>query len=420
MLCRKRRPSPPAHAIEPPRQLPRAYDDTRLAIPSAVAVNCRGTSFVTSKPTLLRLGPCYLATLAEIDTSEAIFLDYSPAAFSVVLDALTLAQHRLSQALLHLDRSRTAVVDLPALLHFLGLGWTLGVHLPLPAAPEVDTPAADKWAHDRYWGGLGLAYHGEAGIFFHLARRALSSYPQADPNDLDFKCLPLPFSFHQYDADVPLLDGEQYHDIPAYAEPGCIPVSLENEASVEHLWGRSWLFKRLASIYMLPLQGREDRGEFVPLHERSAAVVDLGERRALCCQGLVLRIWRRQDGQQDCHDMLTVEVVSDLDVEQAPKTILCQKIWLKSGYSTYCRLHVPTEAQRLARIFRLKLSPFQAEQQVYAGGDFHSLYRLEQIELFGSLLDIPSELVPDDRLLHTFVVDKSASNVLRVRRRCPP
>jgi len=365
----------------------------------------------------LRLGPCYLATLSEIDTCEPVFLDYSPAAFSVVLDALTLAHHHVSQALLHLDRSRTAVVDLPALLHFLGLGWTLGKHLPLPPMPDDETPAADKWAYERCCGGLGPVYHGEAGVFYYLARCAPLSNPQANPADLGSKVLPLPQAFNKYDPDLPLHPYDRYEEIPPRVEPGCISICLEHEAKVERVFGRRWLHNRLASIYMLDLQGTRDRGEPVELHERSAAVIDLGERRLLCCKGLVLRIRRREDGQQDCHDMLTVEAVSDLDLEHRPRIILCQKVWLESGYSTYCRVTVPLDAQRLARIFRLKLNPFQAEQQVYTGGDFHALYELEQIELFGSLIDVPRELVLDDQLLQNFVVDENDISVLRVRRR---
>eukprot|EP00928_Gymnodinium_smaydae_P048236 TRINITY_DN32233_c0_g1_i1.p1 TRINITY_DN32233_c0_g1~~TRINITY_DN32233_c0_g1_i1.p1 ORF type:complete len:129 (+),score=29.48 TRINITY_DN32233_c0_g1_i1:49-435(+) len=65
----------------------------RAGAPGRTAVvNCRGTRFETSPGTLANLGPCYLSMQAEIDTTEPIYLDFSVAAFQIVLDALTVAQ----------------------------------------------------------------------------------------------------------------------------------------------------------------------------------------------------------------------------------------------------------------------------------------------------------------------------------------
>lgn len=418
MWCKKRRASPASRGMEPPQHVPQTEVATGVSASNAsvVCINCRGTHFETTRATLLRLGPCYLATQTQIDTSEAIFLDYSPAAFCAVLDALTLAQHDINKSLIHLAHCRGTVVDLPALLDFLALEWTLGVHLRLPPAPAIGTPSSDKWAHDRCWGGLGSAYHVQTGVFHHLARNAPVSNKRAKRDDLNFKELPLPYGYSKYGKDLPLKDDETY-DEQILCEAGCVPVSVENDAEHEGVRGRDWWGKRVASIFMVPLQGRDDRGEFVPLHGRTSVVVDLGPRRILLCEGIVLRIFKEQNVQMSTHDMLVVEAVSDFDQEQTPRTLLCQEVHLKHNYSTYCRVVAPLEMQGFGRIFRLTLYPFQSEHQFEFTPGNSQMYKLEQVEFFGTLLHMPMDLVLEEHLLHNFVMDKNAQDVVQVRRR---
>eukprot|EP00929_Paragymnodinium_shiwhaense_P032483 TRINITY_DN17998_c0_g1_i2.p1 TRINITY_DN17998_c0_g1~~TRINITY_DN17998_c0_g1_i2.p1 ORF type:complete len:477 (+),score=96.55 TRINITY_DN17998_c0_g1_i2:239-1669(+) len=458
--CKKRRLNQSPDQARPPTTTALcAGSGSTTAI---VRVNCRGVRFETTATTLLRFGPCYLATQACIDTPEEIYLDFSPAAFSAFLDSLTLAQHDVQKALLHLARQRSAVVDLEALLRFLLLEWTLGVRLPLPPAPEADLPrSVVRKQAAGVADGVGAAYHGEAGVFHYLL------------NLVGRRALPLPASYGTYegayDQDLPVYDGCLLEEIAVEPPPGCIPVCVETNVGyhrdIENAAART---RCIAFIAMLPVQGAQfsagqqlqlqrSRREsdvnlskwlgaeipYIKLWVSWGIVFDLGPRRALRCQGLVLGIYRRHDYarknsmQDSYYDLLTVDAVCDLDHGDATKTIQRLALRLDGALTTFCRIAIPEELQQLCRMIRLSLRPLrfkvnEEEQLVeeWQGrptqedmDDFHDgpKYGLQVVEFFGDLFELPSEVLPDASLRKNFVIDKKSSEgMAHVRRRLRP
>jgi len=383
-----------------------------------VIVICRGVRFETTRITLLRLGPCFLAMQAEIETQEPIQLDFSAEAFRVLLDALTTAQYDLGKALLHVARSRISVVDLEALLRFVLLGWVLGISLPLPPPPAMETPRGDK-LDCRSGFNLCSAYQGDgAGVFHYLVRCARQ---HAD----------LPCRYGQCTAPDLLLGTEEEYVEPAdVPQRGCIPVSIELDAFMmkrRDTWSENFeewaeASSRVASIYMLQVS-REDSAaqcssaDVITLNAGSTAVFDLGLRRTLICEGLVLgmnRTWANKPGMH--HDILTVDVTSDLSGDLRTERLACQPLQFEGDLITYFRLTFPIEAQRLGRMFRLKIDPFHPHVGDYIMHDNLSvpLYMLRSMELFGTLLEVPAELCPEEQMLAPFAMEP---HVTRLKRR---
>jgi hypothetical protein len=373
----------------------------------------------------MRLGPCYLEAQVGIDTQEDIFLDFSVAAFQALLDALTVSQVDIGEALLQIARERAQIKDLKALLCFIGLEWVLGKALPLPPQPQSDMPRADGWATIRQniAFDLAISYHRQAGVFHHLMKSEVARANKS--KTLWNVALPLPCRYASYEVnDVPLTLGEVHVEPTDLAADFCIPISLETD--VYSMGGDvdcefcDWAddgFSRVSSIYMLGGLAASC-GEKLELHAGSAAVIDLGARRALRCEGLVVGVARTEQstGLEDCHDILTVETLCDFDDESAdPEMILCQKLLLDSSKKiTYFHLPVPAAQQRLGRMFRMTFHPFQPHVMDYS--DFRApLYELHVAELFGDLLELPAALVgAEDQLRDSFAMD---SNTRRTRRR---
>eukprot|EP00747_Dinoflagellata_sp_TGD_P029563 gnl/TRDRNA2_/TRDRNA2_133987_c0_seq1.p1 gnl/TRDRNA2_/TRDRNA2_133987_c0~~gnl/TRDRNA2_/TRDRNA2_133987_c0_seq1.p1 ORF type:complete len:461 (-),score=56.39 gnl/TRDRNA2_/TRDRNA2_133987_c0_seq1:67-1449(-) len=408
--CRKRRAPSISRNLEPSS----AFAAAR------VVVVCRGVPFETSKATLLRFGPCYLATQADIDTEEEIHLDYSADAFRVLLDALTVAQHDLSKALLYVSRKRSSVVDLEALLHFVLLDWIVGVSLPLPPLSMAGTPKGDSLI-PRMGFKLRDAYQGKhAGVFHYL----LDRMPRAE--------LPCGYEDEYQMPQILLGNGEEYVEPLESTPRGCIAVSVEQDPLLQKSrstwteefeeWGDA--VRRTSSIHMLRVtslsRGDYFSGDTIMMYAGGSAVFDLGKRHLLICEGLVLGMSYTDRGrkrqQKDCHDMLAVDVVSDLESDIGTSRLACQPLQLEGDRVTYSRLTFPEKVRRLGRIFRLSIDPFCPDIGDHCTCDDLSgpLYMLHSLELFGELLELPAGFTPGERLRAPFTIEP---RVTRVKRR---
>jgi hypothetical protein len=135
-----------------------------------------------------------------------------------------------------------------------------------------------------------------------------------------------------------LADGEEYVEPESSPTPGCIPVSIEVDS--RNITGDSdefdnWIENngfKVASIHMLSL-GWLALGDKILMHSGSSAVFDLGPRRLLRCEGVVLGVARTDKYEHGAHhDILTVDVLSDIDHGYDTFNLLRSPLTLDPGW----------------------------------------------------------------------------------------
>eukprot|EP00929_Paragymnodinium_shiwhaense_P099198 TRINITY_DN6076_c0_g1_i1.p1 TRINITY_DN6076_c0_g1~~TRINITY_DN6076_c0_g1_i1.p1 ORF type:complete len:434 (-),score=73.26 TRINITY_DN6076_c0_g1_i1:297-1598(-) len=395
---------------EPPRKRQRQAAEA-WAGTERVKLNVGGTTVETTRHTLGLLGTNFLTHSGDVANDETIFLDFPIEAFKVLQVALLAARASLRKAILVIQE---ALEDqwgpaVEALLSFLGLEWISGTVCPMPIDWDWDAKGAWKQEKDHpprfEWIPGGGSEWG------------LVMYPTKD------SCRILPqgvLSFMASNGALPrAYDGKAAGQKNAATAAICCSSEREfmEELGEQYLDGPSLCIRRIARVV-------EFHSQFISSDElQSRWIFDVGKGRALLLTGFALVMHACGPGAYPVQVDLRAEASSDLSPSVAsgasaaqlrrqrlvmkaagvprgggelccgPKTILSNNL----GAETSCR---PDELL-FSRMFALTVKCHLKEKEALV---------FREIELYGTLIDVPAEVLPT-QLRSTYAFDAASEKL---------